>query len=403
MDGQKAAQGREELKRIVTDDLDAPGARPFRPDLDNNRPLVAQGHDLAQLLGNVGGVERLEIGCRERRQMGPHPGFGVTADQFGLEPGQVGHRWGPGEERTMANGPPPIGSRQPIRGSGKLTAYGESGPPWERFPSTPIGPGYQRGPNRLNTMRLGLIADIHADPRALDGALRGLEVHGVDQILCAGDLVGYGGQPDAVVALLRDRAIPCIRGNHDRWALERGQVIGPQGWKRAVLKDETWEYLHALPASARREYAGRVLAITTARPKVIPSLSRPTSRSPSPSSSSGTTTLPMCSCWDIPHIAMIDRGPRGMIVNPGSVLGVPGVQTSYSFAILDLNDLSVRIVDIRTGREIHRDPVFLDDEGPQGIRDPETGDAERPGRRAREDPGDGLGVAVGLRGRSAGS
>ena len=28
-------------------------------------------------------------------------------------------------------------------------------------------------------MRLGLIADVHADPRALEGALRGLDSHGV--------------------------------------------------------------------------------------------------------------------------------------------------------------------------------------------------------------------------------
>jgi putative phosphoesterase len=215
-------------------------------------------------------------------------------------------------------------------------------------------------------MRLGLIADIHADPRALDGALRGLEVYGVDQILCAGDLVGYGGQPDAVVALLRDRAIPCIRGNHDRWALERGQVIGPQGWKRAVLKDETWEYLHALPASARRECAGRILVIHHGSPESDTEFVTPYKPLPESVEHFWNTEPADVLVLGHTHIAMIDRGPRGMIVNPGSVLGVPGVQTSYSFAIVDLNDLSVRIVDIRTGREIHRDPVFLGDEDPQG-------------------------------------
>src|SRR5262245_63927968 len=110
-------------------------------------------------------------------------------------------------------------------------------------------------------MRLGLIADIHADPRALEGALRGLDALGVDQVLCAGDLVGYGDQPDAAVALIRDRAIPCVRGNHDRWALERRQLIGARGWKTAVLRDDTWEFLNALPVSDRRAWAGRALAV----------------------------------------------------------------------------------------------------------------------------------------------
>jgi predicted phosphodiesterase len=62
------------------------------------------------------------------------------------------------------------------------------------------------------------------------------------------------------------------------------------------------------------------------------------------------------------HIPMVVRGPRGTIINPGSVLGVPGVQTSYSFAVVDADGLAVRVFDIRTGREIRRDPVFLAEE-----------------------------------------
>jgi len=59
---------------------------------------------------------------------------------------------------------------------------------------------------------------------------------------------------------------------------------------------------------------------------------------------------------------MIGRGPCGTVINPGSVLGVPGVQTSYSFALLDLENLAFRLFDIRTRREIRRDPVSLAEE-----------------------------------------
>ena len=38
---------------------------------------------------------------------------------------------------------------------------------------------------------------------------------------------------------------------------------------------------------------------------------------------------------------MIDRGARGMVINPGSLLGVPGVPTSYTFAVLDVPSLGV--------------------------------------------------------------
>ena len=194
---------------------------------------------------------------------------------------------------------------------------------------------YHRVPTRLNVMRLGLIADIHADIRALEKALLGLEAHGVDQILCAGDLVGYGYEPDAVVALIRDRAIPCIRGEHDRWALEHRQVIGLRGWEPANLSDDTWEFLHALPASDRRAWAGRVLAIYHGSPASDTEFVSP--YKPLPES--------IVRFWEEDdadilvlghsHIPMIDCGPPGTIINPGSVLGVPGVQTSYNFAIVD--------------------------------------------------------------------
>ena len=61
------------------------------------------------------------------------------------------------------------------------------------------------------------------------------------------------------------------------------------------------------------------------------------------------------------HLPMIDRQERGLIINPGSLIGIPGVQTSYSFAVLELPSMAVRIFEVRTGREIRRDPVFLDD------------------------------------------
>jgi putative phosphoesterase len=211
-------------------------------------------------------------------------------------------------------------------------------------------------------MRLGLIADIHADIRALEATLRHLEALDVAQILCAGDLVGYGSHPDAVVALVRQRGIPCIRGNHDRWALEKRQVIGPMGWKPAVLRDETWEFLGGLPASARWELAGRVLEIHHGSPASDTEFVSPYKPLPASVEQFWAETEAHVLVLGHTHIPMVHRGERGTIINPGSVLGVPGVQTSYSFAVVELDTLAVRIYEVRTGREIRRDPVFLNGE-----------------------------------------
>jgi putative phosphoesterase len=211
-------------------------------------------------------------------------------------------------------------------------------------------------------MRLGLLADIHADPRALEGALRGLEAHGVERTVCAGDLVGYGDQPDAAVALIRERAIPCIRGNHDRWALERRQVIGPRGWKPAALSDDTWEFLDSLPTSDRLDWDGRVVAIYHGSPESDLEFVSPYKPLPESIERFWTQGEAQVLILGHTHIPMIHREPRGTIINPGSVVGVPVVQTSYSFAIVDPEELAVRIFDIRTGREIRRDPVYLAEE-----------------------------------------
>jgi putative phosphoesterase len=66
--------------------------------------------------------------------------------------------------------------------------------------------------------RIAVIADPHADLQALRDALAQSDRLGCDEIICAGDLVGYGEHSDEVIALIREREIVCVRGNWDRWA-----------------------------------------------------------------------------------------------------------------------------------------------------------------------------------------
>ncbi len=95
-------------------------------------------------------------------------------------------------------------------------------------------------------MKLGLISDIHGDPIALELAWSHLIVLGADRIVCAGDLVGYGPFPDRVSAFLRDRQIAAVRGNHDRWALERGLGVRDE-FGGGTPSAETLEHLRSLP------------------------------------------------------------------------------------------------------------------------------------------------------------
>lgn len=64
-------------------------------------------------------------------------------------------------------------------------------------------------------MRIGLIADIHANLIALEAVLAGLERAAVDQIICLGDVAAGGPQPRETVARLRALNLPTVMGNAD--------------------------------------------------------------------------------------------------------------------------------------------------------------------------------------------
>lgn len=62
-------------------------------------------------------------------------------------------------------------------------------------------------------MRIGLIADVHANAVALEAVLK--DMGQVDAILCAGDIVGYNPFPNETVELLKKYRVKCVRGNYD--------------------------------------------------------------------------------------------------------------------------------------------------------------------------------------------
>ena len=64
-------------------------------------------------------------------------------------------------------------------------------------------------------MKYAIISDIHANPLALTRVLEECDRMGVGQIVCAGDVVGYGPDPVAAIRILRERNIPTVMGNHD--------------------------------------------------------------------------------------------------------------------------------------------------------------------------------------------
>lgn len=101
-------------------------------------------------------------------------------------------------------------------------------------------------------MRILIVADIHANLFALRAVWQAAPPH--DALLCLGDIVGYGAQPNQCCDELRERDALCLLGNHDVAALgdeigQRFNAIGQAStqWTQSVLTPDNRDFLGSLP------------------------------------------------------------------------------------------------------------------------------------------------------------
>jgi diadenosine tetraphosphatase ApaH/serine/threonine PP2A family protein phosphatase len=105
-------------------------------------------------------------------------------------------------------------------------------------------------------MRYLVISDIHANLEAYETVMDAARQIGWDRAIILGDLVGYGGDPNAIIDRVRDLGPHAlIRGNHDKVgsgietadgfnAVARSAIR----WTHDTLTDDNRAWLAALPA-----------------------------------------------------------------------------------------------------------------------------------------------------------
>lgn len=102
--------------------------------------------------------------------------------------------------------------------------------------------------------KLAVISDVHANLEAFEAVLA--EAQGLD-VLCLGDLVDYGANPNEVVEMVRSRGIRTVMGNHD-WAAMSGdsslfnaKAAMSSIWTRAHLTGENLGFIRTLAPELR--------------------------------------------------------------------------------------------------------------------------------------------------------
>ncbi|WP_310601288.1 metallophosphoesterase family protein [Desulfobulbus sp.] len=107
-------------------------------------------------------------------------------------------------------------------------------------------------------MRLGILADIHGNYRALAAVLADMAQAEVERIVSLGDNIGYGPEPEEVVRTLVEHRVVSVMGNHELGLFSRSYckrlhavARDSLALTRALLSPESLAWLEALPAVLR--------------------------------------------------------------------------------------------------------------------------------------------------------
>lgn len=105
-------------------------------------------------------------------------------------------------------------------------------------------------------MKTAIISDIHANLEALEAVLSDIDSLQITDIVCLGDVIGYGPNPNECVDQVRSRCSVTLLGNHDAAALDS---VSTQNfninakiaieWTSEQLTPESRTFIENLPMS----------------------------------------------------------------------------------------------------------------------------------------------------------
>jgi predicted phosphodiesterase len=106
--------------------------------------------------------------------------------------------------------------------------------------------------------KYAVISDIHSNLEALQAVVDDIREQKVDEILCLGDLVGYGPEPNGCIEMVKSMTKIIIPGNHDWAAIGLTDIYDfntyakeAVTWTSSVLEDDNFNFIQKLPLIKR--------------------------------------------------------------------------------------------------------------------------------------------------------
>ena len=194
-------------------------------------------------------------------------------------------------------------------------------------------------------MKIAVISDVHSNLEALEAALKEIDKMKIQNIFCAGDICGYGANPNECIEEIRRRNIQSVMGNHDygivnlnsSWFNE--QAAKALWWTIENLEKNNLEFIKSLPEKIDVDIDGRKMLVVHGSPR------NPIWEYIYPTDANATFVKDVNQDIIVvghSHIPFIKKISDKLVLNPGSVGQPRDSNPKASFAVIDIDRFSAK-------------------------------------------------------------
>ncbi|GFZ34149.1 phosphoesterase [Clostridium zeae] len=191
-------------------------------------------------------------------------------------------------------------------------------------------------------MRIAVISDIHSNLYALIRVIEDIDTQNVDTVICLGDLVGYGPQPNEVIAMVKRRGFLCIKGNYDTSVVDNGFTYIRDTninsfslpWTVEELRASNKYYLENLPDSISLKIDNRKILFVHGSPNKIDEYLYENNPDLDTIVDEIDEDILVCAHT---HMPMVKQLKNKMIINGGSVGKPKNGSPDSTYAIIDIS------------------------------------------------------------------
>jgi len=114
--------------------------------------------------------------------------------------------------------------------------------------------------------RFAIVSDLHSNAEAISAVFSRLDREGVERVICLGDVIGYGPDPEHSIDMVMRHCDLTLCGNHDEAVMRGAQDFNPVAravieYNRRLLKPSLlsgsvrrgrWRFLEQLPTTYKQ-------------------------------------------------------------------------------------------------------------------------------------------------------